>query len=296
MSPDLAGRVQPRPGAGLCGVAAFRRCAAAAVLLLTYAGTGSAWQETQRPNPPYVERNQRQISFYPGGKIEITAGIPGSIEVQGWDRPTVTIESERIVYYLPQDQAKALADKYPLRVRHGQTSVTITTEGPPKSPVSMETNLKLFVPKAKTDLKIAIFKGDLAVSRINGWVEANMGQGNVEVLAMEGYFSVITKEGDLSVELAGKRWLGQGFTAVTNRGSADLRLPAAYSASLQIETHNGDFTIDFPEQLVEGEKVPLLAVVKDKARSLSATVGDGGAPVRVFTEAGNIRLTATDRR
>jgi DUF4097 and DUF4098 domain-containing protein YvlB len=207
----------------------------------------------------------------------------------------VAIESERVVYYLPQDEAKALAEKYPLRVRYGQTSATIATEGPPKSPISMEINLKLYVPQARTDLKIRILKGDLAVGRLNGWVEANLTQGDVTAASVQGYFSAITKEGDLDVELSGKRWSGQGFMVVTQRGSARLRLPVVYSAALQLETLNGNITVDYPEQLVEGEKIPLHVLVKDKARRLIATVGDGGAPIKIQTSAGDIYMSGIEK-
>jgi hypothetical protein len=50
--------------------------------------------------------------------------------------------------------------------------------------------------------------------------------------------------------------------------------------------------IDYPEQLVDGESVPLTAVATKKGRSLSATVGDGGAPLKLMTMAGDVRLEA----
>jgi len=249
-----------------------------------------AGQEKASSDTPYVERSHKEFKFYPGGKVEIYAGVPGSLEIQGWDRAMVEVESETVVYYLPADQARALVLKYPLRVRYGQTSATITTSGPPKSAVGVETNLKLRVPKDRTDIKMGILQGDLKMSRITGWIEADLQLGDVEVSHLQGYFSASTKAGDLNLQMEGKRWLGQGFTAATQRGSVALRLPLGYSAALQLDTRDGDITIDYPEQEVEGEKVPLLAVVKGKARSLTATVGDGGAPVRVHTEAGNIDL------
>jgi hypothetical protein len=270
---------------------------AAAVIVLVGLPAGGRLLSQEQPklDTPYVERNRRQFDFYPGGKIDLTAGVPGSVEVQGWDRAIVAIESERIIYYLPQDQAKALSEKYPLRVRYGRTSATIATEGPRESPISMEINLKLYVPQTRTDLKIRVFKGDLAVSRINGWIEANLTQGDVTASSMQGYFSAITKEGDMDVELSGKRWLGQGFMVVSQRGSARLRLPVDFSAALQLETHNGNLTVEYPEQLVEGEKVPLHVVVKDKARRLTATVGDGGAPIKIQTSAGDIHMSGIER-
>jgi len=93
------------------------------------------------------------------------------------------------------------------------------------------------------------------------------------------------------VELSGRRWLGHGFTALTHQGNARLRMPEVFSAALQLETKAGNFTIDYPEQTVDGEKVPLLAAVKGTARNLNATVGEGGALIRISTVAGDIHVS-----
>jgi len=240
--------------------------------------------------PPYIERGQRQFNFYPGGKLEITLGVPGSLKIIGWKRGAVLVEIERIIRGLTEDQAKVLATQFPLQLRWTQTTGTIRTAGPPPSMADTEINLTIYVPKDRTDLKTQVLKGNLAVGAVNGWIEATLQEGSIETGSLSGYFSAMTKAGDLKLEMAGKRWEGYGFTAVTQKGTVDLRLPAEYSAALQLETRSGELTIDYPEQLVDGESVPLQAVVKKDARTLSATVGAGGAPVRVMTFAGDVRL------
>jgi DUF4097 and DUF4098 domain-containing protein YvlB len=72
----------------------------------------------------------------------------------------------------------------------------------------------------------------------------------------------------------------------------DLLLPVDYSAALFLETRNGNIQIDYPEQKVEGESVPLTVATKKKARSLTAKVGEGGAPVKLLTMTGNVNLRA----
>jgi hypothetical protein len=240
---------------------------------------------------PYVERSQRQFSFYPGGKLELVAGMPGNIRIIGWKRASVLIEIERIVRDLPVEQAKDLSDHFPLQVRYNQTSARIRTSGPPQSPGLMETSLTLYVPQEKTDLNLRILKGNLAMGALNGWVEADLQEGSVEAKSLQGYFSAVTRRGDLAVEMSGSHWNGLGFTATTQHGSVALLLPVHYSAALQLETRDGTLTIDYPEQLVEGESVPLQAATKKNARSLSATVGDGGSAIKLLTHAGDIRLT-----
>jgi hypothetical protein len=266
-------------------------------LLLLLSAFGPQRQaNTDGPGPttPYIERGQKEFAFYPGGKIEITGEVPGSVTVVGWNRPSIRLETETVIYYVSAYEGKVISSQYPIQTRWTQTLAKIRTTGPPDSASMMEVNLTLHVPKHKTDLNIVIAKGDLEVGGLNGWVEASLGEGNVEARSMEGYFSVVTKDGNLDVEMSGTRWYGHGFTAVTNLGSVILRLPVKYSAALQLETHDGDITIDYPEQVVEGQYVPLHFITRKNVRNLTATVGDGGAPVKLFTESGNISLTSIE--
>ncbi len=248
-------------------------------------------KETNPPEAPYVERSQRHFNFYPGGKLEIVEGVPGGVKVIGWKRGSVLVEMERIIRGLPEDQAKVLSQQFPMQLRWTQTTGTIRTAGPPPAMANMEINLTLYVPKDKTDLKIQILNGNLVIGAVNGWIEATLQGGSIEAKSLSGYFSGTTKSGDVSVEMMGMRWDGYGFTAVTHKGGIDLRLPPDYSAALQMETRDGNITIDYPEQLVDGQSTPLQAIAKKSARTLSATVGAGGAPLRLMTMAGDVRLS-----
>ncbi len=265
-----------------------------AFALLTVGG-----QEQQAParvptpsGPPYVERDQRQFSFYPGGKLEIVTGVPGNVKVIGWGRSAVLLQVERIIYHLEPELARSLAAQYPLQLHWTQTSGTIRTNGPPQSAATMEMNLTLYVPKEKTDIKAQILQGDLVIGAINGWVEANLTEGSIEAKSLSGYFSAVTKRGDINAEMAGKRWSGYSFSAVTQKGSVSLTLPADYSATLMLETHDGLMQIQYPEQMVDGESVPLYVATKKNARSLTGKVGEGGAAVKLTTMSGNVTLSA----
>jgi hypothetical protein len=243
-------------------------------------------------NAPYVERNQRQFNFYPGGKLQVDAGVPGNVKVIGWQRASVLVEYERIIYQVEHEQARTLASKFPVQVRWNRISGTVRTTGPPQAASSMEVNLTLYVPREKTDVYVNVSKGDLKIDTLNGWIEATLLDGSIEASSLNGYFSGTTQQGDIHIEMAGKRWEGLGFTGVTKRGSVNLVMPADFSAALQLETRDGNFSIDYPEQLVEGESVPLKAVTRKNARTLTATVGDGGSPVKLMTVLGNIQVTA----
>jgi DUF4097 and DUF4098 domain-containing protein YvlB len=240
------------------------------------------------PEAPYVEREEKQFNFYPGGKIEISAGAAGNVRIVGWQKGSVRMEAEKIVYFLPPEKAKAIIEQNPIRVKWNQTIATILTPGLPSSEI--EINLTIYVPQYKTDINAKISHGDFSVDSLNGWIEATVLQGSVNAQSTSGYFSAITQHGDVHVEMSGLRWNGQEFAAVTQMGSVNLLLPVNYSAALQFETRDGKISVDFPPQVVDGEPTPPSILIKKNAQFLKAAVGDGGAPIKLFTSSGDVIL------
>lgn len=265
------------------------------VLLLATSATliiqAARSQEGPRPITPYTEQFSRQFAFYPGGKVVVTAAVAGSLRVIAWKQASVRVEAEKILYQPPGDDAKRLAAQFPISVRHTQTTVTVQFKAPAVPGAAVEVNGIIYVPEARTDVHIRVSKGDCTIEGVTGWIEVTLEDGNLEARGIQGYFSGLIKSGDITIEPAGRRWEGHGLTAATLRGAVLLRLPEAYSAALQLETKDGNLEIDYPEQEIEGEKVPLTAVANKAGRSLKASVGDGGAPLRLSTRVGDIRLS-----
>jgi DUF4097 and DUF4098 domain-containing protein YvlB len=243
------------------------------------------------PEIPYVERFEKQFSFFPGGKLQVLATTHGNLKIIGWDKSSVRLEAERIVYYASPEDAKVLLKKYPIRVRYDQTSGHIQTEGNPASPATIENNLTLYVPGEKTDLEIQISQGDLSVDSVKGWTQASIREGNLDAKSTAGYFSCKIGRGDIYVEMSGARYEGYEFAAMTRQGSNELRLPKAFNAALQLETRNGKVLVDYPAREVDGESIPPQVVTAQKAQSLKASVGDGGAPIRLATYSGDVTLS-----
>ena len=242
---------------------------------------------------PYVEREEKLFNFFPGGKIVISTGAPGSLKIVGWPKSSVRVEAEKIVYYLSAEQAKTEIQQSPLRVRWNQTSATVRTSAAPSD--NLEVNLTLYVPRDKTDIKATIRQGDFSIEGVNGWVETSIAiEGSIEAKGMSGYFSANTLRGDISVEMAGKCWNGLEFGVVTQHGSANLLLPITYSAALQLETRDGKIAVDYPPQVVEGEPTPPDILIRKNSQSLKASVGAGGAPIKLVTYSGNVQLSKKD--
>jgi DUF4097 and DUF4098 domain-containing protein YvlB len=241
------------------------------------------------PQKPYVEREEKQFNFFPGGRVEIMAGAPGSLTIIGWQKASVRMEAEKIVYYSSEEEAKALLQKAPIRVRYNQTTSSIRTSAGPDS--NVEFNLTLYVPGDKTDIKATVNHGDFSIDGVNGWVEATVAtEGSIEAKSLSGYFSASTLHGEISAEMAGNRWKGLEFAALTQKGSVTLKIPVNFSAALQLETRNGKILVDYPPQVVEGETVPPDILIRKTSQSLKASVGDGGAPIKLVTYSGDVRL------
>ncbi len=249
-------------------------------------GTGAA-----APDGSYMEKEEKQFRFYPGGKILITSELPGSVRIIGWKKASVQVEAEKIVHGLPPEQAQKEIEKYPMRVRWNQTSSKVEISGVPEGTVSMEYNLVVYLPGDRTDIKATIGKGDISVEKVNGWVELVTGTGNLGASSMSGYFFGSTEQGDIRVDMSGNRWRGLEFGATTRLGSIDLQLPEDYSATLKLETMDGEVIVDYPPQTVDGEPVPLAVGIRKKAQALDTSVGTGGSPITLVTNAGDIRLS-----
>jgi len=239
---------------------------------------------------PQVERFQKQFNFYPGGTIELSAGLPGGMRVVGWNRAAVRIEAEKVVRAEAGEQAAALSKLLAVDVRWNQTTATVRTTGPLQATGLAEVHLAVYVPREKTDLRIRLIRGDLRIGAINGSIEASLLQGSIEAKSLSGYFSGFTRKGDVRAEMAGGRWEGAAFTAATDSGSVELFLPADYSAGLHLETRAGKISVDYPAPVVDGSPVRLQPSPRGKGAVLALPLGAGGASVRLQSRAGDISL------
>jgi DUF4097 and DUF4098 domain-containing protein YvlB len=243
---------------------------------------------------PYVEREEKQFQFYPGGKIDITSVVPGDIRIIGWKKGSVRIEAEKIAYYHSPEDAKILFETFPIRASYTQTSSKILIEGTLPAGTTIEYNLTIYVPGDRMDIKTTVDQGSIALESVNGWIEVTTGQGNLEISSLSGYFSGSTKKGDIHARMSGKRWRGLEFGAMTQTGSIDLMLPEDYSAKLQLETLYGKVVVDYPPNIVNGEPVPFVVGIRKNAQALETKIGTGGSPVKLISQAGDIRLSRTE--
>lgn len=137
-----------------------------------------------------------------------------------------------------------------------------------------------FVVKLPAGVKVdaSTVNGSVDVDGATSDVAARTVNGSVDARSTGGAVSARTTNGDVRVSAAKLDIDHSEF--VTTNGSVTVALPATIDADVDMRTVNGSLTSDFP-LTVQGSFSP---------KRLHATLGKGGATLRLSTVNGSIRL------
>ena len=102
----------------------------------------------------------------------------------------------------------------------------------------------------------------------------------LKLTRMAGDVEGHTTNGGIDVDLDGAGWQGGGLDLQTTNGGVHLTVPAQYNAHLEAGTTNGGVRIDFP-----------VTVQGTIGKSFSTDLGSGGAPIKVRTSNGGVKIT-----
>ena len=102
--------------------------------------------------------------------------------------------------------------------------------------------------------------------------------GGVKLVAVNGDVRGQTTNGGVDIELDGAFWSGEGLDVETTNGGVKLIVPENYSARLEASTDNGGINVDGVNQ-------------SRRSRDITTQLGSGGAPIRLRTTNGGVRLT-----
>jgi DUF4097 and DUF4098 domain-containing protein YvlB len=83
----------------------------------------------------------------------------------------------------------------------------------------------------------------------------------------------------VNAKLTGTAWRGEGLDLETTNGPVMLQIPEDYDAQLETGTVNGPVKLGFP-----------ITIAGDTKRDIRATLGGGGALVRVRTTNGPLNV------
>lgn len=218
----------------------------------------------------------REFALRPTGSLQVDATPNGGVRVEAWDRQEVRVLARVVADARSEADAREIASEVRIRTEDGR----VEAEGPRRTGrgEGWHVSFRVSAPAA-SDVSARTVNGGVSVSGMRGRIEARTTNGGVRLNDLAGDVSARTTNGGITVDLTGSAWDGAGLEARTTNGGVTLRIPDGYSARLEASTTNGGVNSDVP-----------LTVRGRIDRRIEATLGGGGAPIRVSTTNGGIRI------
>jgi hypothetical protein len=203
------------------------------------------------------------------------AGTNGGISVEGESRGDVHILAKVTATAETQQRAKAIADSVQLT----PTLDRVEAEGPrTQNGEGWSVSYRLSVPRA-LNLSIKTTNGGIVIRDVESKVDFRTTNGGVKLSGLSGDVHGQTTNGGVDIDLEGSAWIGDGLDVQTTNGGVKIAVPDNYSAQLEASTNNGGFHSDFG------------GIARSQDRDLNLRLGGGGAPIKVRTSNGGVRVT-----
>jgi len=224
----------------------------------------------------------------PNGPLGIDATPNGGISVEAWDQPGVLVRAIVTANAPSEQEARDLAGRVQLQI--GGDRITATGPDRQRSDQQQQrswwsVSYQVSVPRA-TALELQSRNGGITVRGVHAAVRFDTTNGGVQLDGVGGAVIGRTRNGGVKVALTGAGWDGDGLDVETTNGGITLEVPQGYSAQLEASTVNGGVRSDIPLTTQPGRI----------DHQISATLGSGGAPVRLRTRNGGVRINASAAR
>jgi len=223
----------------------------------------------------------REMTLPASGTLNIDSGKNGGIHVKGENRSDVLVRACIQTWGTSDEAARGVAANLKIG-----TSGTIKAESPDDTNWSVSYEAR--VPHS-TNLRLVAHNGGISIGSVEGMLEFETTNGGVNVSDVAGEVKGRTTNGGVNVSLTGNGWKGSGLDVTTTNGGVNLSLPAHYAANIETGTVNGGFKSDIASLNVERTE-------KTRAMRINAPINGGGAPIRVITTNGGIKINAADAR
>jgi DUF4097 and DUF4098 domain-containing protein YvlB len=209
----------------------------------------------------------------PGGSFELQ-NVNGTVEVQGWDRDAVEVHAVKTAKHKVSD-----LERVTIEVAAKPEAVSVSTHYPPDEGVEVAVDYVIHVPHGAHVEHVGTINGSLRISGVPCLDELHTVNGNIDVYDGGGSVHARTTNGNVHLELAHFRD-GSGAAAETTNGSLLVALPSDTQAELETRCMNGNFLSELPVSM-ESTLRP---------RELHGRLGNGGAPIKLRTINGGIRI------
>jgi hypothetical protein len=219
----------------------------------------------------------RELTLPSSGSLSVDASPNGGIKVEGAPRYDVHVRARIQATATSEERARQIASG----VRVQPVGDRLEAEGPTGlgRRESWSVSYELTVPM-QMSLALKTVNGGISIKDVEGRLEFGTTNGGVRLTNVAGDVRGRTTNGGVDIDLDGPAWRGEGLDVQTSNGGVRLAIPDGYSAQLEAGTVNGGLNSDFP-----------LTVKGRINRDIEATLGAGGAPIRVRTSNGGVRIT-----
>jgi DUF4097 and DUF4098 domain-containing protein YvlB len=219
----------------------------------------------------------RPFTVTAAGTLTVDAEPNGGINVEGTARNDVQVWAKVTAQAETMQRARQIADS----VRVNATASNVSADGPSglARREGWSVSYRLSVPMVSS-LALRTTNGGISIRDVDGQIEFKTVNGGVKLANLAGDVKGRTSNGGVDVDLEGPSWKGEGLDVETSNGGVHIRIPEQYSAHLETGTVNGGFNIDFP------------VTVRGRIdRQISADIGAGGAPIKVRTHNGGVKVS-----
>lgn len=230
------------------------------------------------------QRDLREMTIS-AGDVNVDANQNGGVSVKGEDRSDVLIRACVQAWANTDAEAKAIVD-----------GVKINTSGTIKADNSADKNwsvsYEIRVPR-NTDLNITAHNGGISISDVNGTLSFETKNGGISLNGIGGNVKGKTTNGGVNVKLAGRSWNGSGLDLTTTNGGVNIKMPADYAANVETGTVNGGYNSDIPALAITTENIKG-DEYRTRSKRVQTNLNGGGAPIKVVTTNGGVRISTTD--
>jgi hypothetical protein len=210
--------------------------------------------------------------------LDVDPGGNGGIRVRGTSGSTTRVRFRIVGHARDERDARELVRDVRVSVDGGRIRAT-----GPRSQGDQWWNVQVEIETPRdTDLALSTSNGGIALDGMSGRTRFETSNGGVSLVQVSGDVQGRTANGGVRVILDGSRWDGEGLNVETTNGGVHMELPSGYNAELHTETRNGGLDVDFP--------ITVRGRLSDIRRRIDTTLGSGGAPLRVRTVNGGVRI------
>jgi DUF4097 and DUF4098 domain-containing protein YvlB len=223
-------------------------------------------------------KETREMTMNAGSLLNVDGQRNGGIQIKGENRSDVLIRACVQTTGATEQEAQTIAKN--IRI---ETSPNVRAENAPDDGI-WGVSYEILVPRS-TNLKLTALNGGISISGVEGTMEFQTQNGGISLSNVAGDVKGKTKNGGVSVALSGSSWKGSGLDVETTNGGVHLSIPETYAARIETGTVNGGFKSDIAALNIERNE-------RTRAVRLNTEINGGGAPVRVVTTNGGVKISS----